>query len=157
MNLLFTFGEALHHLYEGEKVTRQGWNGKGMFIFLVYGSEFEVNREPLLSILGHGTKVKYNPHIDIKQADGSISTWSPSNGDSLAEDWMFFEEDESTSYQGRMSLEAKELDIKLQNLVKFLTHPAFRNLSALNQSLMIDQREAMTKYLAVLNLRIEQA
>ena len=60
-----------------------------MFIFLVPGSEFEVNREPLLSILGEGTKVKYHGHIDVKTADGMIVPWLPSQTDILANDWTF--------------------------------------------------------------------
>lgn len=86
----FNFGHAIYLLKAGFRVARTGWNGKGMFLFLVEGSTFTVNREPLLSILGEGSEVNYQPHIDIKQADGSIGTWSPSNGDTLAEDWCIF-------------------------------------------------------------------
>lgn len=73
----------------GARAARKGWNGKGMFIFLVPGSEFEVNREPLLSILGEGTKVKYHGHIDMKTADGMIVPWLASQTDILANDWTF--------------------------------------------------------------------
>lgn len=83
----FNFGEALVHLKEGLKVARSGWNGKGMFVFLVKGSTFTVNRPPLLGIYPADTEINYNPHIDIKCADGSISTWAPSIGDVLANDW----------------------------------------------------------------------
>lgn len=72
---------------QGARAARKGWNGKGMFIFLVPGSEFEVNREPLLSILGAGTKVKYHGHIDMKTADGMIVPWLASQTDILADDW----------------------------------------------------------------------
>lgn len=82
------FGDALQHVKQGGRVKRLGWNGVGMCIFLVRGSKFTTNREPLISILGEGAEVTYNPHIDIKGPDGSISTWSPSNGDVLAEDWI---------------------------------------------------------------------
>lgn len=84
---MMDFGDAIRALKEGKRVARAGWNGKGMFIFLVAGSQFTTNREPLLSILGEGTRVTYRPHIDICQPDGSIGTWAPSNGDTLAEDW----------------------------------------------------------------------
>jgi len=73
----------------GARAARKGWNGKNMFIFLVPGSEFEVNREPLLSILGEGTKVKYHGHIDMKTADGMIVPWLASQTDILADDWIF--------------------------------------------------------------------
>jgi len=83
-----TFGEALELLKAGKKVARAGWNGKGMFVFLVPGSNFKVNRPPLLGIYPEGTEINYRPHIDLKGADGSVSTWAPSGSDSLAEDWM---------------------------------------------------------------------
>jgi len=71
----------------GSRAARKGWNGKGMFIFLVPGSTFEVNREPLLSILGEGTKVDYHGHIDMKTANGQIVPWLASQTDLLANDW----------------------------------------------------------------------
>jgi len=83
-----TFGEALELLKAGKKAARAGWNGKGMFVFLVPGSNFKVNRPPLLGIYPEGTEINYRPHIDLKGADGSVSTWAPSGSDSLAEDWM---------------------------------------------------------------------
>ena len=82
-----TFGDALHFLKLGKKLARRGWNGKGMFVFLVNGSTFNVSRAPLLGIFPEGTEINYRPHIDIKNVDGSISTWVPSIGDVMAEDW----------------------------------------------------------------------
>ena len=34
------FGQAIEVLKTGNKVTRVGWNGKDMFLFLVQGSQF---------------------------------------------------------------------------------------------------------------------
>ena len=59
-----------------------------LFIYLVPGSEFEVNRPPLNAIYAMGTKVKYRPHIDFKDGKGTCGVWSPSNEDILAEDWV---------------------------------------------------------------------
>lgn len=81
------FGDALAALKDGKKVSRSGWNGKSMFLFLVQGSEFVVNRPPLLGIYPEGTKIKYCPHIDMKTADGSIVPWLASQTDVLAIDW----------------------------------------------------------------------
>ncbi len=81
------FGDALALLKQGEKVARQGWNGKNMFVFLVPGSTFKVSRAPLLGIYPEGTEINYNPHIDMKTADGSIVPWLASQTDVLAEDW----------------------------------------------------------------------
>ena len=82
-----TFSEALEEIKKGNRVSRSGWNGKGMFLFLVSGSTFTVNREPLLSILGEGATVNYHAHIDMKTADGQIVPWLCSQTDMLADDW----------------------------------------------------------------------
>ena len=81
------FSLALKSLKEGYKVSRQGWNGKGMFVFLVPGSTFKVNRPPLLGIYPEGTEIKYHGHVDMKTADGQIVPWLCSQTDLLAEDW----------------------------------------------------------------------
>lgn len=81
------FSEALELIKKGSKLNRSGWNGKDQFVFLVHGSEFEVNRAPLNIVFQMGTKVKYRPHIDIKTVDGSVGVWQPSMGDVMAEDW----------------------------------------------------------------------
>lgn len=91
MNENLNFGQALEALKKGKKVARHGWNGKDMFLYLVPGSTFKVNREPLLSIYEEGTEINYRPHIDLKTADGTVATWSPSGSDALAEDWMIVE------------------------------------------------------------------
>jgi hypothetical protein len=82
------FSDALNEIKKGHRLQRAGWNGKGMFVFLVAGSVFKVNREPLLSILGEGTEVQYHGHIDMRTADGTIVPWLASQTDLLAEDWQ---------------------------------------------------------------------
>jgi len=84
----FDFSDALIFLRMGKKLQRAGWNGKGMFIFLVPGSEFVVNRPPLLGIYPEGTRVRYHPHVDMKTADGMIVPWLCSQTDMLANDWQ---------------------------------------------------------------------
>jgi len=81
------FGQALSIIKRGKRVSRQGWNEKNMFIFLVPVSEFKVSRPPLLGIYDEGTDIIYNPHIDMRTADGSIVPWLASQSDVLAEDW----------------------------------------------------------------------
>ncbi len=87
-----SFSVALILLKRGYKVAREGWNGKGMFLFLVPGSEFTVNRPPLLGIYPEGTPIKYHAHIDMKTADGMIVPWLASQTDMLAEDWVALEQ-----------------------------------------------------------------
>lgn len=81
------FGQAVEALKEGKKVSRAGWNGKGMFLFLVPGSTFKVSRPPLIDIYHEGTEINYCPHIDMKTADDKVVPWLASQTDVLAEDW----------------------------------------------------------------------
>ena len=84
----YEFEEALKLIKSGHLMTREGWNGEGMFVFLVPGSTFEVNRAPLLGIFPMGTVINYHPHIDMKYADGTVGVWLASMGDLLANDWV---------------------------------------------------------------------
>ena len=81
-----TFEVALAMMRAGKKVGRKEWKN-ARFIFLVQGSEFEVNRAPLNQFYPEGTKVTYRAHIDMCGADNTIGTWAPSMVDLLAEDW----------------------------------------------------------------------
>lgn len=82
------FSHALVDIKEGKKLERKGWNGKDMFVFLVPGSTFIVNRPPLLGIYPEGTEINYHAHIDIKSVDGTIVPWLASQTDILAADWQ---------------------------------------------------------------------
>lgn len=86
-----SFGHALVALQSGHKVARAGWNGKDMFLFLVAGSRFTVNRPPLLGIYPEGTEIEYHPHIDMKTAQGYVVPWLASQADMLANDWTIIE------------------------------------------------------------------
>lgn len=81
------FSQALEALKSGSKVSREGWNGKGMFLFLVPGSTFEVNRAPLLGIYPAGTVINYHAHVDMKTAQNDVVPWLCSQTDMLADDW----------------------------------------------------------------------
>ena len=81
------FGLAVEAVKKGKKIARAGWNGKGMFLFLVPGSTFKVNRAPLLGIYPEGTEINYHAHIDMKTADDKVVPWLASQTDVLADDW----------------------------------------------------------------------
>jgi len=83
------FPEALELVKRGSKVARAGWND--IFIFLVPGSIFEVNRPPLLGIYPEGTTISYHSHIDMKTAQGTVVPWLCSQTDMLANDWGIVE------------------------------------------------------------------
>ena len=84
----FDFGEAVRRLKAGKLVARSGWNGKNMFLLLVPGSTFSVNRAPLLGIFPEGTEINYRPHIDMRTVTGEIVPWLASQSDVLCEDWV---------------------------------------------------------------------
>lgn len=92
-----TYSTALEVLKRGGRVARWGWNGKGMFIFLVPGSHFTVNRPPLLGIYPEGTEIDYHAHIDMKTAQGYIVPWLASQSDQLAEDWVVVQDGKKDS------------------------------------------------------------
>ena len=81
------FGAATALLKRGYLLRRKGWNGAGMFIYLVPGSNFSVNRAPLDGIFPTGTPISYRAHIDMKTAQGDCVPWVASQSDLLAEDW----------------------------------------------------------------------
>lgn len=83
------FGQAIEALKQGYAVSRFGWNGKNMKLVLVPGSEITVTEgRPLAKIAPIGSKVIYQPHIDMFTATGSIVPWLASQSDVLAEDWQ---------------------------------------------------------------------
>lgn len=84
-------GWAVKQMHHGMRVCRSGWNGKDMFIFLVPGSHFMVNRPPLLGIYPEGTVIDYHAHVDMRTADGKIVPWLCSQSDLLATDWQIAE------------------------------------------------------------------
>lgn len=86
------FGWALGVLKNGGRVCRKGWNGRGMFLFLVPGSTFKVNRPPLMGIYPEGTEINYHAHVDMKTAQGDVVPWLCSQTDMLADDWELADE-----------------------------------------------------------------
>ena len=85
-----TFGGALELLKEGLKVTRKGWNGKGMFVVLQkgYPEGIKCNKQTAEAWgLKEGDLFKCEPYLQIKMVNGSHSMWVPSVNDCLATDW----------------------------------------------------------------------
>lgn len=87
-------GEAIELAKQGRRVTRNGWNGKGMWIAYSPGSKglpaerfwAGPNKEYAISIGGEADVL---PCLTMKTADGSILMgWLASQTDLLATDWM---------------------------------------------------------------------
>lgn len=80
----FSFGEAIKYLKRGKKVKREGWNGKGMYLFLADGQD-------LTSCLSSGD-FQCASSVCMKTAQNNICVgWLASQADMLADDWMFVE------------------------------------------------------------------
>jgi hypothetical protein len=67
-----TFGEAIAALKEGKRVSRTGWNGKGMWL------ELQVPDAHSKMTL---------PYVYMKTAQDDLVPWLASQTDVLAEDW----------------------------------------------------------------------
>lgn len=86
-----TFGLAVEALKQGHRVARTGWNGKGMFVYLVPAASYPVQTGAAKAHFGAGSMVPYNAYLALKGVDDTVSTWAPSCNDALAEDWLIVE------------------------------------------------------------------
>lgn len=82
-----TFGEAIGVLKRGGRVARSGWNGKGMFVYLVPANAYPAQTPAAKGFFGDGALVPYNAYFALKGVDNVVSTWVPSVTDALADDW----------------------------------------------------------------------
>jgi hypothetical protein len=86
----FNFGDALSMLHTGARVTRQGWNGKGLYVVLQkgYPDGIPINGNTAEATgLAPGTKCVFRPYLMMKAVDDSFVPWVASQSDLLAEDW----------------------------------------------------------------------
>jgi hypothetical protein len=87
------FGLALEALKKGMKVARKGWNGKGMWLVRVPGSENVnlVEGTPYRNA-GLDRPITIDAHIDMYTAKGTMQPgWLASQSDMFADDWMLVE------------------------------------------------------------------
>lgn len=85
------FGLAVEALKLGRRVARKGWNGKGMFVYLVSANTYPAQTGVAKAYFGEGALVPYNAYMAIKNVDETVSTWVPSVNDVLADDWQVVE------------------------------------------------------------------
>ena len=78
----FTFGEAIRLLKQGERVRRQGWNGKGIFLELQVPDEHSKMTHPYIYIDTTGLKT------DNQFAPKDRVPWLASQTDMLASDYV---------------------------------------------------------------------
>jgi hypothetical protein len=95
-----TFGDAVEALKQGKRVSRKGWNGKGMFLWLKPATTIKAEwcRDAFLKNLveenggeipGLGTICMYTHDSTGRKA--ILTGWLASQSDVLSEDWVIVE------------------------------------------------------------------
>lgn len=80
-----TFSKAVDAIKQGKRLSRVGWNGKGMYVFLVRD---QVDRLPIEEEGATGGELrKFLPYVMMRTAEGAFVPWLASQTDILAEDW----------------------------------------------------------------------
>lgn len=87
------FGEAIEALKSGQKVSRLGWNGKGMYLWLKPAATIKSEwcKDPILKEIvdANGGETEALGTICMKTADNKILTgWVATQSDMLSEDWI---------------------------------------------------------------------
>ncbi len=87
---MLTFGGALEAMNQGERVAREGWNGKGMYVLIMDG--YKTTPANKMTREKHGLKkgeaVSIAPYFVMKTATGVLQPgWLASQADMLATDW----------------------------------------------------------------------
>jgi len=77
------FGQATRLMLEGKKVQREGWNGKGMFLFTIAGGSWNFETD-----VDGVDDIETLPFICMKTADNKLVPWLASQTDVLAYDWQ---------------------------------------------------------------------
>jgi len=84
------FGDALRALKDGDRVTRTGWNGQGMFVVYQkgYPDGIPINANTAEATgIPQGTVCIFRPYLLMCTVDGSFVPWVISQTDALADDW----------------------------------------------------------------------
>lgn len=80
------FGSALKGLKAGHLMAREGWNGKGMYIFYAKPITFAL---PINVASRESYPVgNLREHLVMRTAQGDFVPWLSSQSDTLATDWM---------------------------------------------------------------------
>lgn len=84
-----TFGMAVEAAKKGFKIARDGWNGKGMFLYHIPAAAYPAQTPVAKRFFGQ--YVPYGAYIAMKTAQGNVVPWLASQTDMLAEDWRVVE------------------------------------------------------------------
>lgn len=89
-----TFGLAVELAKKGQKISRTGWNGSGMYVVIMPGYPEGIPANTATAKthnISEGTVLKFRPYFQLKTAQDDIAMWAPSGSDALAEDWLIVE------------------------------------------------------------------
>lgn len=90
------FGSALSLLKSGRLIAREGWNGKGMHLYLEEDLSFTMKHADVRGRVTAGTIRYYEPCIVMFTAQGKHQPgWLASQADMLADDWCEITENTS--------------------------------------------------------------
>jgi hypothetical protein len=84
------FSDALKNAKIGCRISRSGWNGKGMYVVLQkgYPDGIAINRNTAEATgIAEGTVCVFLPYFMLHTVDGSFVPWVISQTDVLADDW----------------------------------------------------------------------
>lgn len=84
------FGDALKLCKSGFRITRDGWNGKGLHVVYQkgYPEGISCNKQTAEAWgINEGDLFRCEPYLQINTVDGSHAMWVPSIRDCLADDW----------------------------------------------------------------------
>ena len=84
-----TFGDALEAMKQGQRVAREGWNGKNMYVFLAFEPDFVTDAD--ISAFDQ-LDVEVSDMLVLKTARDTFQPgWLATQSDMLAEDWYIVE------------------------------------------------------------------
>lgn len=88
-----SFGFAIDAMRLEQKVARSGWNGKGMYLYLVPENRYAPTTEAGQAIADNHPDglVPYGAYIAMKTAQDNVVPWLASQTDVLATDWEIIE------------------------------------------------------------------
>lgn len=109
------YGQAIEALKNGKMCAREGWNEKGMFVFMQVPSEISIDIVPKMQSLPPSVKdefakryaevqeevkngvprtqssIRYSNQLGIVHIDNTINGWVASSSDTIATDWCILD------------------------------------------------------------------
>ena len=86
-------GQAVAWMKQGKRIERPGWNGKGMYLYLVPAA---VLKSADLPMFREGEELPMQPHVVMRTAVGTHVPWLCSQTDLLAVDWICLDCDDDS-------------------------------------------------------------